>query len=253
MLGLGINVPLTDTKTAEVTSANKEEVKEKYGAVTVDTIQGLSVFPDDGKHVEYVMGGTGDVYPSDPEYVLEALRKIWSLDMTLDQSAEDALNIFGIAEGETSARAKFLITYLALEPLIQTDSRSQAAVALIAEFQQRVAQAGLGDEGESLISPLGNLREQSFPGALRKFAARINPPIEPKGRPHLAFLSQCIDARNKIAHRAAIDASVNLDELSAGLRQFVLMIIWTNNGIPSLSIDVPASQISIPEFAIRIL
>ncbi|CAI8943911.1 hypothetical protein [Methylocaldum szegediense] len=117
MLALGITVPLTDSISGSVSPEIKKHVYESTGGIALDPIVGLAVFPDDERYLECVMSGDVEVYPSKPDYVLDALKAIWSIEMNLDERAEDALNI-NISTTESSPRARFLTTYLALERLI---------------------------------------------------------------------------------------------------------------------------------------
>lgn len=256
MLGLGISVPTIDSTSGSVSSAIKKDVFEKTGGIALDTIVGLAVFPDDERHFEYVMSGNAEVYPSKPDYVLTAIKKIWPIDMSLDDRAEDALNIVNISTTESSPRAKFLTTFLALERLIDRNSRSDPSKNLLAEFQKRVKESDLKEtEKESLYGSLAALREESLSSALTRFAASVNEPKEIGGQPTREFFSTCIYARNKIAHNATLPTTIDLNAISNELRKVVLSLIWSRNGIPNVSIEVPASAISIPEggFSIRVL
>ena len=256
VLGLGLNVPVADSRSGGVSASVKEELNQKYGHIIVDSVWGLSVFPDDDNYFEYIMSGRLDVFPSNPSYTLKALQTLWSVDLSLDQRSEDALNILGLATRETSDRAAFLAHYLALEPLIPRNMRSDDALEVLEEFRIRVKQSSLRErEAESLMGALVALREESFSSALMQFIERLKPPPEVKGRPIKKFLSDCIKARNRIAHNAEIESSLNLSELSTGLREIVLTLIWTFNRIPSISVEVPGSSVSIPpgELSIRVL
>ncbi|MGO9916895.1 MAG: hypothetical protein ACLQIB_19620 [Isosphaeraceae bacterium] len=174
LLGLGITVPVVDSRRAAVADAVKEKVRRETGGVIVDTIEGLAVISDDPDHFEQVVAGGASVYPSDPAYVLTALAVVWPVEMQLDERAEDALEILGVATTELSPRAKFLTTYLALERMIDRLTRSEAAQKLIEELQDRVQESALdGGDKKSLVSSLGNLREQSFRTALPFFGASI--------------------------------------------------------------------------------
>ena len=257
LLGLGIYVPLQDSTSTNVLPIVKDEIRKNHGAVVLDTIQGLAVFPDNDMHFEYVVSGQGDVYPSDPTYVFKALQKIWDLNITLDQRTEDALHILNLAEIETSPRAKFLTTYLALETLIQPEQRGEPAIALLEEFTVLIDKAKQdkrlnGRDADSLKGSLARLHERSFPSALMEFLGGVQSPTEIKGQPIRKFFSKCIDIRNSIAHNASVDPNLNLDEFSRGIREFALGIIWTFHQIPSILIDVPASTVSIPSGGLTI-
>lgn len=257
LLGLGITVPLQDSISANVSSIVKDEIREKTSAVVLDTIQGLAVFPDDNMHFECVVSGKVDVYPSDPTYIFKALEKTWNLDITLDQRTEDSLHILNLAEIETSPRANFLTTYLALETLIQREQRSEPAIALLKEFAAQVDKEKqdkrLSDkDADSLKGSLASLHNYSFRSALTKFLDKVQSPTEIKGQPIQKFFSECINVRNRIAHNASVDSDLNFDELSRGIREFTLGMIWTFHQIPSISIDVPASTVSIPSGGLTI-
>jgi hypothetical protein len=105
------------------------------------------------------------------------------------------------------------------------------------------------------MGALAALREESFTSALMQFADRVKSPTEVRGRAIKKFLSDCTRARNRIAHNAEIESSLNLSKLSSGLREIVLTLIWTFNRIPSISVDVPASSVCIPqgELSFRVL
>ena len=92
------------------------------------------------------------MYPSDPSYLFTALSELWRVEMRFDQRAEDALEILGRATTETSVRARFLLNYLALERMVDRANRSDAARALITEFQERVRSAGLGERESRVAS-----------------------------------------------------------------------------------------------------
>jgi hypothetical protein len=254
LLGLGITVPVVDSRRAAVADAVKEKVLGETGGVIVDTIEGLGVIPDDPDHFEQVVAGGASVYPSDPAYVLAALAVVWPVEMQLDERAEDALQILGGAATEPSPRARFLTTYLALERMIDRLPRSEAAQKLIEELQDRVQKSALDDaDKKSLVSSLGNLREQSFRTALFALVARLNPPPTIDGMPGNKFLSECVDIRNTIAHNAMLDSKVDLVKVSAGLRHFVMSLIWSMNGIPDVSVNVPPSTVQIDALEMRML
>ena len=253
MLDLGIAVPTSDTRSGGVSGAIKKKALEETGGIAMDSIVGLAVYPDDGKHFEYVMAGSGTVYPSDPTFLFRALAKSWPIEMQLEERTQDALEILSRATTETSDRAKFLLTYLAVERIVQHAGRSDAAKTLIREFQDRARSAGLDPkEADSLVGALANLNDQSFPSALFALVERIADPRPIQDTPLRDFLSDCVTTRNKIAHNAVLDPSTDLNKLSAGLRQFAMMMIWTINRIPDFSVDLPASAVSIPNMHIRI-
>ena len=256
ILELGITIPLVDSTSGWVSPNVKKDTYEKAGCIVLDPIVGLGVFPDDDKYFEYVISADLNVYPSRPDYLMNALRKLWPIEIVLDDRAEDALNIVNISTLESSPRVKFLMIFLALERLLDRSSRSDAAIELLEKFQESVKTSGLNNrEKDSLIGSLAMLREESFSSVLIRFAQRIEEPQDVGGLPIRKFFSMCIEARNKIAHNATLSPDIDLNMMSSELRKAVLSLIWTTHGIPTVSLDVPASAISRPAgwFSIRVL
>jgi hypothetical protein len=245
-LGLGLNVPVSDSTGTRSNTELKKELAKDRDVVIVDGIVGLGVLPDDGRHLELVFAGQGEVHPSKPEYILTALNTLWHLDLKLDQASEDALNIVNAATQESSDRAAFLITYLALESLVGRTKRSPEAQEVLGTLRDVVQNAPLRrEEKASLTGALAMLSEESFGSTLRTLAARIDEPRTLMGKPLVDFVSDCVRVRNQVAHRVNLASDVKLSEMTSAVRKLILTIIWTENQIPPLSIAIPASQITL--------
>ena len=252
ILGLGLNIPVDDKVSAQVSEEIKAKVKSEQNGTVVDSIWGISVYPDDGLHFECVMSGNVIVKPSDPSYILEGLKTIWGLKVSLDAASEVALHILCLATQETSDKATFLTSYLALEQLVERNPRSTAARETIRRFQAELTSAAKIDkslsdaEVRSLIGALASLNEESFPSALTRLGGRIAPSTPICGVTLSKFISACVSARNKIAHHAEPETEIPLVELAKGLREFVVSLVWTRNSLPSFTMTTPPSAVSIP-------
>jgi hypothetical protein len=254
LLGLGITVPTVDSRRAVVADTEKEIILKKTGRVIIDTIEGLAVISGDPNHFEDVSSGRLSVYRSDPAYVLKALAVMWPLEMQFDERADDALRMLSIAITEPSPRAKFLTTYFALELMIDRLPRSEAAQELIEELKEQVQRSALDDKDkESLVSSLGNLKEQSFRTALLALVEGINPPPTINSMPAREFLSECVNVRNRIAHNAKLDDSTDLAKLSDGLRYFVMTRIWAMNPTPDVSVNLPPDAVQLDSYERRMI
>lgn len=253
MFGLGLTVPQVDGSSGFIHNSIKEKAKEAGGTI-LDTIVGLAVYPDDGTHLESVSSGSLNVYPSDPLYVLNAVKDIWPNNFEYDECAIEAIEILNIAVNEVSPKTKFLTTYLALERLIVRKQRSEGAQLLIDNFIQQTKDSALSKkEVASLVGSLGHLKEQSFSSALTEFARSIKNPKEINGKTIKKFISECISIRNKIAHNAKLNKMINLEETSKTLRELALSIIWTQNSFPQVSVYRPADKIDIGEMTFKLM
>lgn len=248
LLGLGVSVPTSDGTSANLAKTVKDKLENEHDAILLDSISGVGVFPDDGRHLEFIVAGRAEVSPRQSQFILEALGKVWPIDMDFDERTDVALEILNKATIETSPRAQFLITYLALERLIDRVNRSELAQDLIAKFQEQVKESELnGGEADSLVGSLGRLVEQSFATALLGFADRIVDPPYINGMPLRKFLQECVLLRNKIAHNSALPQSIDLRKMSKGLREFVMQIIWSSKQLPDVSFEVPPSKVSMSD------
>lgn len=251
MLGLGLHVPIEDQQVGIATSAEvKAALLRDHNSVAMDTIFGLSVFPDDGRHFEYVASGGFAAVSSEPAYIFRALELLWPVEVSLDSEAEDALRILGLAAVEPSPKTAFLATFLALEPLVPRRARSQQAIELIQRFQSQLEQSArrkrkplARKEAESLKGAIAALREESFSSALTRLAASPGFPTEIQGQSTKRLFSRSIDARNKIAHRAKVPDESVLNELSLGLARVALLLIWSRTKLPTITVNVPPTTI----------
>jgi hypothetical protein len=258
ILRLGLNIPVEDTVSAQVSEDVKAKLKSEQNTTAVDSIWGVNVYPDDGLHIEYVLSGNAFVKPSDPSYILDGLKTIWGLDVSLDSVSEVALHILCLATQETSDKATFLTNYLALEQLIEREPRSNKAKAIISKFQDELRSAASIDnslseaEERSLIGALASLNEESFPSALTRWGRRIATPTEICGVTVPKFISACISARNKIAHHAEPETNIPLGQLANGLGKLVIDLVWTRNGLQAFTMTIPSSTVSVPPGGISI-
>lgn len=259
ILGLGLNIPVGNQVTAQVAKDIKDKLKSDQGATVVDSVWGVSVFPDDGLHFEYVFSGNIVVSPSEPKYLLEGIKQLWNIDISLDQQSEDALQILCLATQESSDKAAFLTNYLALEQLVERRPRSPAAKEILQQFRNQLSELAAlpahplqAEEANSLAGVLGSLSEESFSAALSRLGKQITDPKEICGVSIARFFSACVEARNKIAHHAEPDTAIPLGELSKALRNFVLKLVWTRNKLPNFTLNTPPSTVSIPAGGISI-
>ncbi len=258
ILGLGLNIPTEDGPSGQVSDELKARLKTEHGSTIIDSVWGVAVFPDDGLHFEYVHSGRFEVRPSNPSYIFDGLRSLWSLEVSLDAPSEMALHILGLATQEATDKAAFLAAYLALEQMITRKTRSEAARAQIRKFQEALSlmpnDPNSLTEGEvqSLKGALAALNEESFSSALTRFGRGITTPELIKGATPQKFLSACIEARNKISHQAEPSTKIAIAELAAGLRELVLAIIWFRNHLPAFSMSTPPSAIKFAEGGLKI-
>lgn len=253
VLNLGLLVPSTDGYSATVSYDIKSKCREQ-GRELFNTFIGLHVFPDDSKHFEFVMAGKGNLYPSDPLYVLNAIKKIWPNDFKFDERSKTAFEILNLSVQETSPKIRFLTTYLAIEQLIETKPRCEKAQQIIKGLINQVNQSDLKDDDKkSLFGSLVHLKEQSFSSAFSTFAKNVSAPTEINGKTVSKFVSECISLRNKIAHNVSSVPTEDLESHTKPLREMALGIIWSINHLPDISVFRPGDTVSLEKMEIRVM
>lgn len=253
-LGLRFNVPTGNTPAGQFSDEVEAAVLDKSGVVLVNSVNGLSVVPDDGKHAELIQSGRVDVYPNEPSYLFRELAKVWHHEIQMTARSQDALEILGRANAEIAPRNQFLLTYLACERMVDRGRRSERARNWIDKVIQRISEPGLDSrEADSLRGAIASLKDKSFPSALRELIGRIQDPPQICEMPLEAFISTCIRARNSVAHDT-VTSSIDFGQLVLGLRQFVISLIWSENRLAHVSLKQPISTVRIPQggFVFRI-
>ncbi len=252
VLDLRILVPTEDRQRARFAQAVRDDCLKCSDKVLLDTITGLHVYPDDGRHMEIIPTGQADNYPNNPRYLFEQLDRIWPIDVNLNERSEDALEILNRAVSETSLRTKFLLTFLALDRLVDQPKRSDHAQSLITQMQEQVDMSSLPiDERISLQGALNNLRNQSLKSALKILIEKMSPPPQISEKPAFTFLSKCIEARNALAHSADGDKKYDLAHMTKEMCAFSLALISTLNNLQPISLNQPQSKVTLANLVFR--
>jgi hypothetical protein len=214
----------------------------------------LSVIPDDGLHGEMVVSGRLKVRPSDPIFLLDAVKTIWDLEFEFDSKAEEVIELLGLSSMEKSSKLKFLTTYLALEQLVTIKERSADAKSLITSFIEQTNASSISEsEKSSLLGSLSNLKYGSFSGALKAYAKCIVNPKIIQGLSPEELASKAIGLRNKIAHKLEITKDTDINVITKGIREMTLGLLWAEYRLPDFSVYRPADSVVSEKFEIRIL
>lgn len=169
-----------------------------------------------------------------------------------------ACDLLNAAARDTSWRSRFLITFLALDVLLERRERPEAAQRVIAQLRKVVETSDLNAaEKARLMSALGNLRTTSLAAEIERFASLgANATHKVQGERLPDFLEACLKLRHKLAHPPASNRNSIADgELSGrvnGLTQVVLGIIWSRNNLPPFSVNRPRDIVRVSELQISV-
>ena len=245
VLGLGLRIPETDGSSTQLSAEARQTVLERLGQVAMDGIDGLAVFPDDGRHFEVEATGNAEVFAATADHVFDGLNKLWAADIQLTARASDALAMLLRSSQESANRLCFLLAFFAMERMIVRRTRSEEARRLLQAFEAEARRTLKAYEAESLAGSLKNLHEESIGAALRRFAKAVQAPPQFAEIPLDRFLSRCLQIRNELAHDATVE-DAELQQYAGELRRLVVMVIWTECKLPDFSVARPPSKVVIP-------
>lgn len=248
VLGLGLNIPTItqESPRARVSAEHKEKVRREYGATIVDCVFGLNVLRED-EALEAVVKGYITTRPKDSGYVLDTAAQLWGLEDSLDDASIIACELLNTAARDPSARSAFLVSFLALDVLLERRQRPEETQQVLGALRKTIDDSHLPDsEKNRLRSRIGDLQHTSLTAEIDRFvAAGSNADMIVQGEPLATFLSACTDLRHRLAHppkpgAGALPVSeAELNKRRAGLREIVLNLVWARNGLPDVRIDYP--------------
>jgi hypothetical protein len=127
-----------------------------------------------------------------------------ALNNNLDISKRErvSFDLYNAAHFEKSERARFLTLVIAVEALLEPESRSLVAREHVTELIQitKNSQSLSNTERNSLIGSLNWLRNESIRGTARKLVEKRLGKREYMDLPAPMFFLKCYDLRSKIVH-----------------------------------------------------
>lgn len=133
-----------------------------------------------------------------------------------------AYDLFSASFFQPSADGRFVMLMMAVETLIEQESRSNRARDLVDEFIRTVERSGLEtSEQTSLVGSLKALQRESIGQAGRRLAASLGDRSYMGERP-TRFFSECYDLRSQLVHGA--DPRPSQEEIGARAAQLELFV-----------------------------
>ena len=261
ILGLGLNVPSVDQEVerAKLSPHLKEKFAKEHGAVFVDCVFGLNVLKE-GDEFELAVKGTAHSKPSDSGFILEMGTQLWGANARLDRVSRLACELVNTSLRDHSPRSAFLVSFLALDLLLERSKRSDDANAILDQVVDMVKKSALDDAEKSRLSSfLGSARYTSLSAEIDRFVSLgSNQDITVNEEPLGTFLQNCLKLRHKLAHPPKGPDSLpnddkDIDARRRGLHQVVMNIIWARNKLPDSSVYRPADVVSMSEMKISVV
>lgn len=254
MLNLPLSIPSTDKEGAQLADLQRVKIESEFGIRVLNSFSGLRIVPEEPPFIEFLMEGTGEVNPSEPLYVLDAIGTAWLHDLALNERSKRAIEMIFQSLSSTNPSTQFLTTYLALEQVLPRSHRSEAACSLVQDLLDVIKSSDI-DEGEKkgLLGAVAQLKGSSFCADFRSYAACITAPDTTEGIQIAKLAPMCTRLRNSIAHDEAPHEKFDIPLLCNALRRFVLMIIWTENKLPNLSVYRPGDVVKMNNFRVGFL
>lgn len=201
----------------------KSKVFADSGTQVIDNVHGVTVYKEDHPITTFSASATGLVSPSSAEKFTDVLYNIYELSPTLSDKVSLALELYGAAHYETSARARFITLVLATEALLTLEDRDDSVKQLVDKFIDLATNSGLPKkEVDSIKGSLMWLYKQSISQGLKELAQKYLGHNEYEGMSAVKFISYCYDVRSKLVHTGGVNESViHLDSVAAQMQVFV--------------------------------
>ena len=192
-----------------------------------------------------VKGICADMRLKEPEInttsLHSALNALIEQRVDVDDKFSPAVDLLRSAGREASLRAKFLLTFGALEAVCTVQDRTQAERALIGRLLDTIQDANLSSEKKaSLRSAVGNLKKQPLREAMleRVHSASSRSQIDKEEAGGL--INVAVKVRNSIAHPSHPRLPEDLAEITARLHLLVLRLVLSESNphaytIPTVS------------------
>ena len=213
-----------------------------------------------------VKGMCADMRLKEPEVnttsLHSALSALIDQRVEVDDSFSPAVDLLRSAGREASLRARFLLTFGALEAICTVQDRTQAERALLSRLLDIVQDAKLTSEQKaSLRGAIGNLKKQPLREAMLERVRSASSRSQIDKEHATGLVKAAIKVRNSIAHPSHPRLPEELVEITAQLHLLVLLFILSESNqhgyeIPAVSrersFDLSGMAVVFPLNAARI-
>jgi hypothetical protein len=261
ILGVGLNVPaLTqEVRRAQLAPHVKEKIAREHGASIVDCVFGLNVLRD-GEEYEMAVSGGISAKPKHSEYVLDAASRLWGIDENFDEQSRLVCELLNGASRDPSPRSAFLVSFLALDLMLERRDRPEEAQHVLKSLRKVVEDSSLAPADKARLSSfLGSWQRTSLGAEIDHFVSLgSNATTNVQGEPLGDFLKRCLKIRHKLAHPSKDGSAQTITEgefmtRCHGLRQVVMAVVWARNKLPAFSVERPGDVVQVSEMKISIL
>lgn len=262
VLGIGLNVPAAaqEIPRARIATDMKEEIARSCGTAVAECVFGLNVLKQD-EEVEYVVKGRLSTSPRDSTFMLDAIDSLWGLEDRLDTPSRTACELLNTAARDPSPRSGFLVSFLALDVLLERRKRPEEAQEVLKTLRRAIDGSSLPQaEQERLHSFIGQWKHTSLGAEIERFVeAGANAEIVVQGERLGPFLDACMKLRHCLAHPTSSDdgsstaSERELNKRRLGLREVVRGLVWARNSLPDLKIDYPGDAVRLISLKVALI
>lgn len=234
--GLGLAISYEDLGPPDTFTALSEP-QDRNSLIQANVV-GLWIYKEEWRLPDLTGGGEAYPVPVDPGYIVESINLVWNSVHHFGKKSQPAVELLRSSMHESSLRARFLLSYAALQTLVPQSKRSPETLKHIKELQQQVERSCLPKiEKENLKTSLGNLERESPATAIKKFFSKISGLPNIENEEPVDFLLRCQKTRNQLSHPAAPDLPPDIHLMIDGLRSIASYIILFESGL--LPLELP--------------
>ena len=219
----GVPIDLGDDKASGGFSKYmKDKIQAETGIRVIDDVHGLLIY--DGACETWFARLSGSLTAvTSVSTFLAPFEATYAAGLMLTARQGLAFTLLASAGFEPSARSRFLTLVMAIEALLEPESRQEAAQSHVRSLIQQTRESPLQPRGKnSLIGSLQWLLKDSITRTGKKLATRLLGDKRYADRDAASFFTHCYALRSQLVHcgRTA-DQSTEISAINAELRRFV--------------------------------
>lgn len=238
-IDVGIERDRRDKPTTALNPTIREKILAEQGTRVLNDVFGLQIYPDDVPATVISSSGVGIVTHTNTNALVESLRaSLVADDRELSARAALAMDLYFLAQFESTVRAKILALVTSLEVLSEEAPRPERVLdhleRLIEETHDATRNVDDLEEARAFdrfSGALTRLRTDSITQAIRTLVDNHVPNDERYGGvAPVKFAAECYGVRSKLVHEGEEPEGVVLTELHGDLSRLVKAVLLSVAG-----------------------
>ena len=239
-IDVGIERDRRDRPTTALNPAIRERILTEQGTRVLNDVFGLQVYPEDVPATVISSSAVGIVTNTNVDALVEPLRtSLMARDRELGARVALAMDLYFLAQFESTVRAKVLALVTSLEVLSEEAPRPQPVLDLLERLKEeaKAAKRNVDDVDDArafdrFSGALARLSTDSITEAIRTLVGKHVPDDERYGGlAPIKFAAECYRVRSELVHEGEEPEGVTLTQLHSDVSRLVKGVLLSVAGV----------------------